>query len=144
LARAHHRDFRFTFCEENISRLARVPDRRDNGCRDKLWEERVASDIWLPLGSSERTLLREALAALSQSGRAPGKLAPLMQKIEKAGPLPETVIRVEGGFVEIEHNPNPILVYDYDCDGEDELGTDECGRPCIASEHEASRPGTPR
>jgi hypothetical protein len=97
----------------------------------------MASDIWLPLSVDERNLLREALAAyaaIDVEGRK--RIGIIRKKLETAGPLPDTVLRVEGGFVEVERSPNAVLVYDYDCDGVEDarLNPDDGGRSCIASE----------
>lgn len=98
----------------------------------------MVSDVWLPLSSDERNLLRDALAAYAAIDTADRKhLKALLSKIEKAQPLRNTVLRVDGGSVDVENNPNEVLVYDYDCDGvEDEyLSPDEVGRFCNASEY---------
>jgi hypothetical protein len=98
----------------------------------------MSSDIWLCLSSSERALLREALSAHRSTNKT--LIESLLRKVERAGSLPETTLRVEDSFVEVEGNPNPIRIYDYDCDGvEDEsLSPDEEGRACIVSEYEPS------
>ena len=48
------------------------------------------------------------------------------------------VIRVKGGFIEnVEGNPVPVRVYDYDASYDAETSDrDEEGRPCIISEYE--------
>ena len=96
----------------------------------------MSSDIWLCLSSSERALLREALSSHQSSKKQ--KVQGLLKRIERSAPLPETTLRVEGGFVEVEGNPNQIRIYDYDCDGveEESLSTDEEGRVCIVSEYD--------
>jgi hypothetical protein len=94
----------------------------------------MTSEIWLCLNASERALLREALSLLSRDARGRA----LSRKIEMASALPETVLRVEDGFVEVVGNPNSVRVFDYDCDGieDDSLSPDREGRPCILREYE--------
>jgi hypothetical protein len=98
----------------------------------------MASEIWLCLSSGEQALLREALSIYRYASEE--RLGRLLKKVDHAKSLPETILRVEDGFVEIEGNPNAVRVYDYDCDGiEDEnLNPDEEGRSCILSEYEPS------
>jgi hypothetical protein len=99
----------------------------------------MARDVWISLSTTERNLLREALQEFSRARGSNSRSRALAQKIEGARQLPQTVLRVEGGFVEIEGNPNPVLMYDYDCDGEDDLLPDDEGRACIVSEYKPSQ-----
>jgi hypothetical protein len=101
----------------------------------------MTSNIWVLLNSGEQDLLNAALSSFSCAEGARDKAKSLMRKIERAGPLPETVLRVEGGFVEVENNPNRVRVFDYDCEGVGEkmLLPDEAGRVCILSEYGPAR-----
>jgi len=97
----------------------------------------MTSTVWVPLDNNERNLQREALATLANTGLVDRKrIKTFAKKIEAAQPLRDTVLRVQGGFVDVEANPNGVVVYDYDCDGveDDYLIRDEEGRFCITSE----------
>ena len=98
----------------------------------------MASEVWLGLTFSERCLLREALIYYRESKRAEqDEIEAMLQKIERAKPQPCVAVRVDGGFVEeIEGNPFPVQLYDYDIDGVDEPDFDEKGRACVISEFE--------
>jgi hypothetical protein len=98
----------------------------------------MASEVWLPLTSRERTLLREALIHYSGSKHAePDEVSELLRKIERSKPQSLVTVRVDGGFVEeVEGNPFPVRLYDYDIDGVDEPDFDEQGRACVISEFE--------
>ena len=98
----------------------------------------MASEVWLGLTYSERSLLREALVHYSSSKHAePDEVSALLAKLEHAKPAPCVIVRVDGGFVEeIAGNPFPVRLYDYDIDGVDELDFDEEGRGCVISEFE--------
>ena len=100
----------------------------------------MASEVWLSLKTSERSLLREALNHYSSTKRAGKEEArAMLQKLDGAKPHPWVTIRVEGGLVdEITDNPFPVRLYDYDVDGVDEPEFDEDGRACVISEFEAS------
>lgn len=100
----------------------------------------MASEVWLPVTASERSLLQEALAYYTESKRADEEeITAMLRKIERAKPQPCVTVRVDGGSVEaIEGNPFPVRLYDYDIDGVDELGFDEDGRACIISEFQPS------
>lgn len=98
----------------------------------------MASEIWLPLTYGERSLMREALIHyLGNRHAMPSEVDALLSKIERAKPQPLVRVRVDGGFVEdIEGNPFPVRLYDYDIDGVDEPEFDEEGRACVISEFE--------
>lgn len=98
----------------------------------------MASEVWLGLTFSERSLLREALAHYSGSERAESdEIEAMLQKLDRAKPQPRVTVRVDGGFVEeIAGNPFPVRLYDYDVDGVDEPEFDEEGRACVISEFE--------
>ena len=86
----------------------------------------MPSEVWLPLSSNVRTLLREALAAYAKNGNAEQAFA-LSKKIATAAPYPDITVGVEGGVVQwITGNPFPIRICDYDGDEE----VDEQGQPC--------------
>ncbi len=98
----------------------------------------MASEVWLALNYNERALLREALIHYATSDRAEGEeVESMLRKIERAKPQPCVTVRVDGGFVEeIEGNPFPVRLYDYDIDGVEGPDFDEDGRACIISEFE--------
>jgi len=98
----------------------------------------MASEVWLSLKASERSLLREALNHYSGSERAEEEeIKAMLQKLDHAKPQPWVTIRMEGGLVdEITDNSFPVRLYDYDVDGVDEPEFDEDGRACVISEFE--------
>jgi hypothetical protein len=98
----------------------------------------MASEVWLGLTFGERSLLREALDHYSHSERAESdEIAAMLRKLDRAKPQPFVTVRVDGGFVEdIEGNPFPVRLYDYDVDGVDEPDFDDEGRACVISEFE--------
>jgi hypothetical protein len=102
----------------------------------------MASEVWLPLSASERSLLLEALSHYLGCGRAEeDEINAMRRKIEGAKPQPWVTVRVVGGLVEeVAGNPFPVRLYDYDIDGADELGFDADGRACVISEFEPQRP----
>jgi hypothetical protein len=101
-------------------------------------EANMASEVWLRLTFNERSLLREALIHYSGSPRAEQEeTEAMLKKLDRAKPQACVTVRVDGGFVEeIERNPFPMRLYDYDVDGVDEPDFDEDGRACVISEFE--------
>jgi hypothetical protein len=87
----------------------------------------MSSDIWLPLSSEERTLLREALAAYAVNGDKESALT-LSNKIARCPPHPDIAIRASGGVIQgITGNPFPIRVCDYDEDDDMDENGERCG-----------------
>lgn len=92
----------------------------------------MSSDVWLPLNSTERSLLREALATYSASacGDSNSALA-LSQKIAAIQPHPDITIGVYGGQVQwTAGNPFPVRICDYDGDDADLTDLDDQGERC--------------
>src|SRR5690242_2897652 len=106
--------------------------------RARFAEENMASEVWLGLNFNERALMREALIHYTTSKHAePDEVEALLRKLNRAKPQSCVTLRVDGGFVEeIEGNPFPVRLYDYDIDGVDEPDFDEDGRACVISEFE--------
>src|SRR5437763_16001966 len=98
----------------------------------------MASEVWLRLTFSERSLLREALIHYVGSKRAAEEeIDAMLRTLDRAKPQPCVSVRVDGGFVEeIDGNPFPVRLYDYDVDGVDEPDFDENGRACVIIEFE--------
>lgn len=96
----------------------------------------MASEVWLGLTFHQRSLLREALVHYCSSVRAEtDEVDAMLRKIERARPPPRVTVRVDGGMVEeVEGNPFPVHLYDYDIDGVDDLEFDEDGRACVIRE----------
>ncbi|MDE2073781.1 MAG: hypothetical protein KGJ81_10115 [Alphaproteobacteria bacterium] len=98
----------------------------------------MTSKVWLGLNESERRVLRQALLAYA-GGEAVDceAINALAKKVATVPPHQTIIIRVNRGYVEdIEHNPVPVVLYDYDIDGADDLGRDDSGRHCVVSEYE--------
>ncbi|MBV8976915.1 MAG: hypothetical protein JO261_14495 [Alphaproteobacteria bacterium] len=90
---------------------------------------------WICLKEGERDLVLNGLAELERrDGTIAQRAVLLANRLGRSEALPQTVLRVEGGIVEVEGNPNPVTIYDYDCDGVEDLLVDEIGKPCIVSE----------
>jgi hypothetical protein len=90
----------------------------------------MASEVWLPLGQSERTLLRIALAAYAREGNREEATA-LSRKLASAAPYPDITVGVYGGQVQwTMGNPFPLRIVDYDGDKEDLPDADDNGEPC--------------
>ncbi|HWA02350.1 MAG TPA: hypothetical protein VG819_02375 [Rhizomicrobium sp.] len=92
----------------------------------------MTMDVWLPLSSDERNLLRQALATLVRANNVKGSLVnALAKKIISAQPHPDITIGVYGGQVQwTAGNPFPIRIVDYDGERDDLPDTDENGEPC--------------
>jgi hypothetical protein len=90
------------------------------------------TEIWLSLSSSERTLIREALAAYrGAEGANQAKVTELERKISRATPHPDITVGVHGGQVQwTSGNPFPLRIVDYDGDKEDLSCVDNEGNSC--------------
>ena len=90
----------------------------------------MASEIWLPLSTDERNLLRLALASYAREGNLQQAVA-LSRKIATAAPYPDITVGVHGGLVQWTlGNPFPIRICDYDGDAKDLHDMDERGQRC--------------
>lgn len=88
------------------------------------------SDVWIPLNTAERTLLREALAAYAVNGRMDAAVM-LSKKIVQTPPHPDITVGVHGGVVQwVIGNPFPIRVCDYDGEEKDLPDLDKRGQRC--------------
>lgn len=95
----------------------------------------MGSEIWVLLNSSERILLREALAAYRGGEGVKSKIAALLEKIGKTNLRRCISIHLEGGFVEeLKGNPLPVRIYDYDSTEIERQDVDPQGRCCVISE----------
>jgi len=94
----------------------------------------MSANVWLPLSSDERNLLRNALSALARSGTAElSSINVLAQKIIAAPSYPDISVGVYGGQVQwTKGNPFPIRIVDYDGERDDLPDADEEGEPCRA------------
>ena len=92
----------------------------------------MSTNVWLPLNSDERNLLREALAALARSDIVErNRINALARKIAETPPHPDITVGVYGGQVQwTKGNPFPIRVVDYDGEKCDLPEADENGEPC--------------
>ena len=88
---------------------------------------------WIGLTAHERSLLLDALKALSRSyTRDASDIEMLANKLSRSAWHPEITIGVQSGQVKwIYGNPFPIRICDYDAASEQELpDIDERGRRC--------------
>jgi hypothetical protein len=92
----------------------------------------MADTAWIALTSKERSMLTDALAALSGSAiHDKAEIEAMAAKLQPADPYPQITVGVHGGLVQWTlGNPFPIRICDYDgCDAE-LPDVDERGQRC--------------